>query len=289
MAIVNQEVSSIGIGPERLNKVERFVGYPKTSGTANALSFTFSAASLSSGTAQTTTTGTGSTATTNVTTLQWASTASAQLLGTAAAGVTQPDYARNLVYSLSASANSASLTGGSISVFGIDGFGKNDLFESIALTSLRSSGTFYSGSANFRFITRAVVNASFPSTFGYTSSQISDTDTTALTTSGNTAAPAFTLRVGVGQKLGLPINLLRSGGVGTNSGGVLNVKFNSADQTTTASYSTTSLTPTSTVTLTSIAPLFTAVTGDYRVNGVYLSAWAAASLLEIDYKANGFI
>lgn len=283
MAIVNQEIDQRGLGPQALNVQQRFVGYPKVSGTANALSITMAAVTSQSSTLNsTTTTGAGSTVTTFQTSVSFVST-STSLAGTAAAGVTQPDYARNLAYSMSASANSAQISGGGVTVSGIDMLG-NSRSESRALTGLISSGTFFSGTGNFRYITGATVNIFFQTGITYTSGQTSNsTGGTTTASAGTSVAPAFTLRVGAGEKIALPVNIYR-----TNFPSV-QVKLSSVDQTTTATGTSTSNNATSTVTITSISPLFTVSTGGPFENGVIVSALASGSLLEVDYKLNGFL
>jgi hypothetical protein len=285
MSIVNQQVSSDGIGPVRLDVVDRFVAYPKASGTANAFSITLAAASTNSTVNSTTTTGAGSTLTTRETAVTWATFASASQHGTGASA-TQPDYARNLAYSVSNSALSTQFSSGLISVSGSDQFGVSGLLETIALSGLISTSSPSSGSANFRFLQSALANITFVTGLSYTSRQTSDSNGGTTTgTGGTTLAPALTVRIGVGQKLGLPCDILRSGddGLGNNIGGVIAAKLNSVDQTTTGTFTSGGST------LTSIAPLFTVTTGPYRTAGVVVSALASNSLLEVEYKLNGFI
>jgi len=275
MPVVNREVTSPGergLGPQALNVLGHWYGFPNSSGTANVFSLTGAQVSSSSSSTASVTTGAGSTITTNISATTWSS---AQSFSTTVG--TQLDYCRNLAYSLSNSANSAQLTGGTISVAGVDLF-NNVTSETMPVSRLKSAGTFFSGTLNFAKVTGMTALLVFAGS-SRGSTQSSDSNAGTTTSSAGSAAASVTFRAGAGAKLGvLPIEFKRIDAVVWAS-------IKSIPRTTTG-YSTTSGVTGNTVTTSSGD--FVVFTGPYNSGGFsFTSAITSTEGMEISYKLNG--
>ena len=106
--------------------------------------------------------------------------------GSSVAAGTQPDYARNLNVVITPTASSAGVTGGGVTIYGKDVFGstRSETFNSLAISA--SAGQ--NGSVNFASVDTVSMQLQF----------------LAATSS---AASAFAVVVGVGQKIGLPVSI----------------------------------------------------------------------------------
>jgi hypothetical protein len=166
-----------------------------------------------------------------------------QTAGSSVAPGTQPDYARNLNVVITPTASSAGVTGGGVSVYGKDIFGqtRSETFNSLAA----SAAAGQNGSVNFASIDSISMSLSFLS-------------------ATSSAASAFAVVVGVGQKLGLPVELI-------STDAVYDVHLGTAAQRTSAGASSTD-------------NQYTAVTGPYWNGGISLSsAYASGTLLQLGY------
>lgn len=171
--------------------------------------------------------------------------------GSSMAPGTQIDYPRNVVVYITPSVSSAGVTGGGVTVFGRDAYGsyRSETFNSLAATS--SVGQ--SGSVNFAKVDTVSMLLSIHS------------DT-------SSAASAYAVYVGGGNKLGLPVALYS-----TNA--VLQIHQGTTEQLVYSGSAHSSA---------SSNNQWTVVTGDYWVGGVKLSnAHNSGSLLHIRYMANG--
>lgn len=267
MAIVDNQVTGPGLPgltPRPLNVLAHWNGVPKASAANNVFTTAMSALAGTTSSVSSTQGGGGSTVTTRFYTTTYASSGTF----TGAAG-TQPDYPRNIVLQISASASSTWVTGGSVSVVGADLFQKQ-MTDYLAVSAVNSGSAGISMSRNF--VRLDTISASLHwatgMTKGSTSSSGSDGGTT---TSSSGVNPQVTLNFGVGQKLGvMPISIL-------SSNAVMYAMFGTANQTTTSATASTS------------ANQFTVCTGDYWFNGyVGSSAYNSGTQLELSYKMNGW-
>ncbi len=170
-----------------------------------------------------------------------------QTAGSSVAAGTQPDYARNLNVVITPTASSVGVTGGGVSIWGRDVFGntRSETYNSLAI----SSAAGQDGVINFASIDTISMSLSFLA-------------------ATSTAASAFAVHVGVGQKIGLPINI-RS----TNA--VYALYLGTSKQRISYGASSTN-------------NLFTVVTGDYYVNGISQSdVYASATPLRAEFFAMG--
>jgi hypothetical protein len=217
MGVINRHVDTKGpnwgLGPHVLNNNGYWGGFPKASASNNVFS----------GTQQT--------------------------AGSRAAPGTQIDYPRNLNVVIGPTASSAAVTGGGISVFGVDAFGstRSETFGSLAA----SSSVGLTGSVNFARVDTVSALLSFLA-------------------GSSTNASSFTVFVGVGQKLGIPV-FFRS----TNA--VVSAYLGTARQATSSGTAST-------------ANQYTAHTGPYWNGGVRLSsAYNSASFCAFEYMNLGFL
>jgi hypothetical protein len=175
-------------------------------------------------------------------------------MGYSAAPTTQPDYARNICVKLVPNSGSAGLySAGSVIIYGRDVFGssRSEAFAVTGAIGSASAPTY--GSVNFA----NVDTVSFRGVVFHTASSSARSD--------------VSFYVGVGQKVGLPVPLVSADAV------YQVVQGTSRMSTYTASGSTS-------------GNQFTAVTGDYYVNGVSLSAvHNSASNLRVEYKNLGWM
>lgn len=215
MGTINRHVRTDGphngLGPYVLNLPVQWVGYPKASATNNVYTKT------------------------------------QQTAGSSDAAGTQPDYPRNLNVVITPTASSDGVTGGGVSIYGKDIFGRtiSETFNSLAI----SGAAGQSGSVNFAQIDTISQQLVFLS-------------------ATSSAASAFAVIVGVGQKLGLPFEM-RS----TNP--VFQVHIGTAQQST---YSG----------ATSTDNQWTCHTGAYSIGGIRLSsAYSTNSLVQIGYNPLG--
>lgn len=215
MGVINRHVRTDGphngLAPHVLNLPSQVVLYPKASATNNVYTKT------------------------------------QQTAGSSDAAGTQVDYPRNLNVVITPTASSDGVTGGGVSIYGRDIYGKtiSETFNSLAI----SGAAGQSGSVNFARI---------------------DTISQQLVflTATSSAASAFAVVVGVGQKLGLPIEI-RS----TNA--AYQVHLGTAQQLTYAGAASTD-------------NAYTCVTGQYTVGGIQLSsAYSTNSLLQVCYNNLG--
>lgn len=267
MAIVDNQVTGPGLPgltPRPLNVLAHWNGVPKASALTNALTTAVSAVSGSSSLSSSTQGGGGSTITSFTATTTWASSRTM----TAAIG-TQPDYPRNFVMQVSASASSTQLTGGSVFIIGADLFQKQ-MTDVLAISAVNSGSGGVSFSRNFVRADSFSFSAHFQTGLTRTGVTSSASDGASTTNTGG-VTPQFTYNFGVGQKLGvMPISIL-------SSNAVMYAMFGTAPQTTTSATASTS------------ANQFTVCTGDYWFNGyVGSSAYASATQLELSYKMNGW-
>jgi hypothetical protein len=171
-----------------------------------------------------------------------------QTAGSSVAAGTQPDYARNLVVCITPSASSAGVTGGGVSIYGKDVFGstRSETFNSLAA----SSAAGQTGSVNFASIDTISMQLQF-------------------LTATSSAASAFAVVVGVGQKLGLPISIRETDAIyGIHQGTARRSWWSDSAN--------------------SSANEWTAVKGDYWNGGVIMSAvYASGSLHQIHYLNRG--
>lgn len=265
MPVVDNEVTSPGqrgLTPGALNVLAHWRGFPNSSGTANVFSLTVAQLSSASSTASSTQAGTGSTQTTRSSYTTWST---AQTTSTTV--MTQLDYCRNLAYSFSASAGSTSFSAGAVKVKGNDLF-NNTVSESKPITSLISSGTFYSGTQNFAKVTGATIQATFR---GSTMSSVRTSDSNGGTTgaTAGSAAASATFCIGAGAKLG-----------------VLPIYFNKLDAVVWASIN--SIARTTTTGTASTDNAFSVFTGPYGSGGFsFTSAITSTEGIEVSYKLNG--
>lgn len=164
---------------------------------------------------------------------------------------TQIDYARNVNIRFSPNTASTALySAGTVSLIGLDYYGKA-VSETIAVSSIVSASSPYTGSVNFQRLQTISASIQFHS-------------------GSSSARSDVSLYIGQGQKLGLPVYLQ------STAGAVQAVYLGTAQQTTLTATSATSNNQ------------FTVVTGAYSVGGISLSsAYASGSALQIHYKMNG--
>lgn len=170
-----------------------------------------------------------------------------QTAGSSVAAGTQPDYARNVNVVITPTASSAAVTGGGISVYGKDLFGKtrSESFGSLAI----SAAGGLNGSVNFASIDTVSMLLSFIS-------------------ASSSAASAFAAVVGVGPKLGLPVELISTDAVHAVHLGTAPYQTYSGATSTDNQWSVSS--------------------GPYHYNGVMLSGgFSSALLAQIDYNVLG--
>lgn len=171
-----------------------------------------------------------------------------QTAGSSVAAGTQPDYARNLAVFITPTASSDGVTAGGVSIYGKDAFG-NARTETFAGSSAILGTAGQTGSVNFASIDTVSMKLSFLS-------------------ASSSAASAFAVVVGVGNKLGLPVEL-------RSSNGVIDVRRGTVQLLSSAGASSTD-------------NQYTVVTGDYYLNGVQVSAgYSSALLAQINYYAMG--
>jgi hypothetical protein len=170
-----------------------------------------------------------------------------QIAGSSVAAGTQPDYARNLNVVITPTASSDGVTGGGVTIYGKDHFGvtRSETWNSLAASS--ASGVY--GAVNFQQVDTVSMKLVF---LAATSSAASD----------------FAVVVGVGPKIGLPVELRSSNGVIDVRRGTVRLLSSSGANSTNNQY--------------------TAVTGDYWQGGVQVSAgWSSALQAEVGYYAMG--
>jgi len=170
-----------------------------------------------------------------------------QTAGSSVAAGTQPDYARNLNVVITPTASSDGVTGGGVTVWGRDVFGstRSETFGSLAATAAAG----LNGSVNFDKVDTVSMKLSF----------LSGT---------SSAASAFAVVVGVGGKIGLPVNLLSSDGIYDVHLGTLRQSTFAGSDSSNNHYAVT--------------------TGDYYANGVQLTGvWASGSMVQIGYNNLG--
>lgn len=170
-----------------------------------------------------------------------------QTAGSSVAAGTQPDYARNLNVVITPTASSAGVTGGGVTVWGRDIFGstRSETFNSLAA----SAAAGQSGSVNFLSIQTVSMKLSFLS-------------------ATSSAASAFAVVVGVGQQVGLPVQM-------RSTNGVFAVHLGTAAQRTSSGASSSN-------------NQWTVIPGDYWNGGIKLSnALNSGSLLQIGYYNMG--
>jgi hypothetical protein len=163
---------------------------------------------------------------------------------------TNVDVPRNAVVLLSPNTGSAGLySAGTVELHGRDIYG-NARSESFGVTALNSASDPGVGSVNFAILDTISVRG------------------LVFHTASSSARSAVTFRVGLGQKIGLPVPLVSTNGVyRVVQGAVVQLTFAGA---------------------TSSNNEYTIVTGDYYLGGVSLSdAHNAASLLQIEYNMAG--
>jgi hypothetical protein len=171
-----------------------------------------------------------------------------QTAGSSVAAGTQPDYARNLAVFITPTASSDGVTGGGVTIYGKDQFGSTRS-ETFAGSSAILGTAGQTGAINFASVDTVSMKLSFLS-------------------ATSSAASAFGVYVGVGNKLGLPVEL-------RSSNGVIDVRRGTVKLLTSAGASSTD-------------NQYTAVTGDYWKNGVQASGgWSSALQAEIDFYAMG--
>lgn len=217
MSIVNRHVLTSpphnGLSPNVINIPAQWVGYPKASASGAVVTKT------------------------------------QQTAGSSVAVGTQVDYPRNLNVVITPTASSAGVTGGGITVWGLDLFGstRSETFNSLAATVAAGQN----GSINFRQVDTVSMKLSF----------------LAATSS---AASAFAVVVGIGQKIGLPVSLASTDAVFEVIQGTSRMSTYSG--------------------ATSSNNQWTVVTGDYHVNGVSQSAALnSGSHMQIGYKNLGWM
>ena len=176
--------------------------------------------------------------------------------GSIAAG-TNIDYPRNLNVLLSPTASSDGITGGGVTVYGRDQY-NSTRSEAFAGTDIVSGSAGSSGSVNFARIDTVSLAFEFFSS--------SDTDYTARATD-------YTVSVGIGPKIGLPVSL-------ASSDAVYQVRLGVDDNTT----------PLSTYSgATSSNNQWSITTGDYYLNGIAVSGgFDSRSMAIVDYKMLGW-
>lgn len=166
---------------------------------------------------------------------------------------TQPDYARNLCVKFVPNTGSAGLySAGTVKIYGKDVFGSTRS-ESFAITGAAGSASAPTyGSVNFANIDSISVHG------------------LVFHTASSSARSDVSFYVGVGQKVGLPVNLKSTNAVYQVVQGTSRMSTYSGATSTNNQY--------------------TVVTGNYHVNGVSLSAvHNSASNLRIDYKNLGWM
>lgn len=171
-----------------------------------------------------------------------------QTAGSSVAAGTQPDYARNLNVVITPTASSVGVTGGGVTAYGRDVFGstRSETFNSLAI----SHAAGQNGSVNFASIDSVSMQLQYLS-------------------ATSSAASAFAVVVGVGQKLGLPISIRETDAIyGIHQGTSRN-----------SWWAATSV---------SSNNEWTAVKGDYWNGGVSMSnVYASGSLHQIHYLNRG--
>lgn len=168
--------------------------------------------------------------------------------GSSVAAGTQLDYPRNLQVIITPTQSSAGISaGGKITVYGRDMYGYT-MSETYG-TSAASNATGVSGTLNFAKVDTVSMLLSFHS------------DT-------SSAASAYAVLVGRGNKIGLPISI-------RSSDAVFDVALYTSKK---LSYSG----------ATSSDNAYTVCTGDYFRNGVIIAAVSSASLFQVGYLNLGF-
>lgn len=177
-------------------------------------------------------------------------TSAANLMGYSFAPGTNVDYARNLVVGLKPNTASSGLySAGTVYLYGKDIFGSTRS-ESFGVTALNTVSDPVTGSVNFA----SLDSISFAGLVFHTASSSARSDVTAY--------------VGVGNKIGLPVDLLSSDGVFFQALATVINRTSSGANSTNNQY--------------------TVVTGPYQYGGVIVSAVSSASLLQIGYVNLGF-
>lgn len=169
--------------------------------------------------------------------------------GSSVAAGTQIDYPRNLQVIITPTDSSAGISaGGGVTVWGRDAFGYTRS-ESYAGTKAASNASGVSGTVNFASIATISMLLSFHS------------DT-------SSAASAYALVMGRGNKIGLPVDLV-------SSDAVFKVALYTSQKLTSSSDDSTN-------------NAYTVCTGEYWKNGVVVAAVSSASLLQVGYLNLGF-
>lgn len=176
--------------------------------------------------------------------------------GSSAPG-TQIDYPRNVNVLVSPTASASGVTGGGVTIYGRDQY-NSTRSEYFAGTDVISASGGSEGTINFARVDTISLHLLFYSS--------SDTDYTA-------SASDFTVSVGVGSKIGLPISL-------ASSDAVFAVRIGADDATA----------PLSTYSgATSSNNQWSITTGDYHVNGINVTnGFDSRSMVIIDYKMLGW-
>lgn len=184
-----------------------------------------------------------------------------QTAGSTNAAGTQIDYPRNLNVVIGPTASSAAVTAGGVTVFGVDAFGSTRS-EFFAATGARSSSVGLTGSINFARVDTISQSLSFLA-------------------GSSTNASSFTVFVGVGQKLGLPV-FIRSNGGSSNLAGsfgpmVVSAYLGTSRMSTQGGSGSTN-------------NQFTLSTGPYWNGGFIASnAYNSGSFLALEYMQLGFL
>jgi hypothetical protein len=177
--------------------------------------------------------------------------------GGSSASATNIDYPRNVNVLISPTASASGVTGGGVTIYGRDMY-NSTRSESFAGTDAISASGGSAGSINFARVDTVSVKLSFYSS--------SDTDYTA-------SATDFTVSVGVGSKIGLPVSI-------ASTDAIFGVRIGADDATT----------PLSTYSgATSTNNQWSASTGDYYINGFKVTnGFDSRSMVIVDYKMLGW-
>lgn len=172
-----------------------------------------------------------------------------QTAGSSIVAGTQIDTPRNVMVVMAPTQSSGGITGGGVTVYGRDMYdvARSETFG----TGIKSHATGLTGSINFAKVDTISMKLSFHS------------DT-------STAASAFSVYIGLGSKLGLPVSIRSSNAVfAVRHYTSQMITFSHSDSTTNNQW--------------------TVSTGDYWNNGLFVSGGvSSASLLQVGYVNLGF-